>query len=41
MRRIDALAGPYEDNPIHPDCKNMDYEVRESHLILLTLFCWC
>jgi hypothetical protein len=25
---VDALAGPFEDIPIHPECKEMDYEVR-------------
>jgi hypothetical protein len=24
---IDALAGPFEDIPIHPACECMDYEV--------------
>lgn len=24
----DALAGPYEDIPVHKECTLMDYEVR-------------
>ena len=25
---VDALAGPYEDIPVHSEAKDLDYEVR-------------
>jgi len=30
---VDALAGPYEDIPIHPELLNMDYEVRRNLVV--------
>lgn len=27
LHLADALAGPFEDIPVHPECFSMDYEV--------------
>jgi 2-keto-4-pentenoate hydratase/2-oxohepta-3-ene-1,7-dioic acid hydratase in catechol pathway len=32
MKPPDALAGPFEDIPIHAECKMMDYEVSRVAL---------
>lgn len=30
VTKSDALAGPYDDISIHPECQYMDYEVRDG-----------
>jgi hypothetical protein len=30
----DALAGPFDDIPVHVECKSMDYEVHIEHPVM-------
>lgn len=35
LHLTDALAGPFEDIPVHPECFSMDYEVPSSLLVCI------